>query len=192
MPSQDVIPTCATCKQSFCAAHRHPSSHSCSIQKSLSSKKVDAARALLSEHFPASSSRKTARRIPKAPTDLAKLAQWRKVELIKIRHRAIPGDFKEGLQSVPFEQRLHLRFINKGSGDEESILWFRKTMVAGKILDSLAIHAKIKSSEQLSLQLSKILDNGDTEVLLNDKAIGDQVEDGDRVTVTSILSSPSN
>ncbi|KAG6861753.1 hypothetical protein C0995_012758 [Termitomyces sp. Mi166 len=105
----------------------------------------------------------TSKRVAKAPTDPVKLAQFRKVELIKMRHRAISGDLKEGPQSVPFDQRLHLKF--KGGGDEENVLWFRK-----------------------SLQLNKILDNGDREVLGNNKPIGDLVEDGDTVTVTYVRS----
>lgn len=77
--------------------------------------------------------------------------QASKVQLIKMRHNALPGDPKEK-QSTPMDQRVHLKFT---TGEEESLIWFRKviwvswtvrpmifdsclqTVVVGRVIDFL-------------------------------------------------------
>ncbi|KAF5386629.1 hypothetical protein D9615_001765 [Tricholomella constricta] len=143
-------------------SHRHPSSHLCPVQAAASPEKTTAARALLAKNFPASSNKKAvSQRVPKIPTDPFKLAQYRKIELMKMRHRAIPGDPKDGPSSAPLDQRLHVKVAKDGGA--EQIFWFRK-----------------------GLQLIRFLANGDHQILLNDKAIVDQAEDGDTLVVAHI------
>ncbi|KAG5645850.1 hypothetical protein DXG03_005192 [Asterophora parasitica] len=90
--------------------------------------KSAAARALLAKNFPAASSSSSKKivspRIAKVPTDPVKLAQYRKVELMKMRHRATPGDPKDGLSSTPLDQRLHVKITDDGGA--EQVFWFRK------------------------------------------------------------------
>lgn len=57
------------------------------------------------------------------PRDPAKLVQWQKVELMKMRHRAIPGDPKDRNASIPPDQRHHVKVVTDNT---EKIFWFRK------------------------------------------------------------------
>lgn len=92
----------------------------------------EAARAILAKNFPstARSTKNTgtarqAARIPaKVPTDPIKLAQYQKLELMKLRHRAVPGDSKDEQTSVPSDQRIHVKVI--GESKTERFFWFRK------------------------------------------------------------------
>ncbi|KAG6829658.1 hypothetical protein H0H92_003901 [Tricholoma furcatifolium] len=99
-----------------------------------------------------------------------------------MRHRAVPGDPKEGRSAVPMDQRVHIKI---DANDSPKVLWFRKTMIAGKVLDLLAAHLKMGASSQ-PLQLSKFLENGGSQALQNDRPIGDQIEDGGALVVTPV------
>jgi len=58
------------------------------------------------------------------PTDPLKLAQYRKVELMKMRHRAAAGDSRiNSSSSVPIDQRIHLKIL---VDDIEKVFWFHK------------------------------------------------------------------
>ncbi|KAF8652747.1 hypothetical protein AX16_004244 [Volvariella volvacea WC 439] len=142
---------CTTCQLSFCVDHRHPISHSCTQRPtSNNTKPNEAARALLASHFPsASSSRSSIKSKPrtkagKVPSDPVKLAQYKKVELMKMRHRAISADPKEKA-TVPLDQRLFVRLqvIDK---PEPPVFWVRKTLITGKIIDILSVHAGFNTS----------------------------------------------
>ncbi|KAF8061042.1 hypothetical protein FPV67DRAFT_319621 [Lyophyllum atratum] len=175
---------CLQCNKSFCPVHRHQTSHSCTVSDTPPSEKTMAARALLAKNFPASSSRKVVpQRVVKVPTDPVKLAQYRKIELMKMRHRAIPGDPKDGPSSAPLDQRLHVKVVIEGGS--EKVFWFRKMTIAGKVLDFLTAHLKPKSSNESSLQLMKVLAGEDNHVLLNDRTLADQVEDGDTLLIAN-------
>jgi hypothetical protein len=63
----------------------------------------------------------------KVPTDPKKLAQFLKVELMKMRHRAVPADPKDKPGSIGIDQRLHVKVHCKGDHEPvEKIFWFRK------------------------------------------------------------------
>ncbi|KAF8197370.1 hypothetical protein BJ912DRAFT_72401 [Pholiota molesta] len=57
----------------------------------------------------------------KPPTDPVQLAQWQKMEVMKMRHRAVPADPKDKAASLPPDQRLHVRVM---VGEKENIFWF--------------------------------------------------------------------
>ena len=106
-------------------SHRHPETHSCSpnlksiVSGSLPQTKqntIPAYGLLLSKQsFQA--------RHKKIPTDPLKFEQYQKMESLKMRQRASPGDPKDKSAFVPPDQRLHLRiFID----DVERAFWFRK------------------------------------------------------------------
>ena len=59
-----------------------------------------------------------------------------KIELIKMRHRAIPGDPKDKLSSLLIDQRLHVKVkldIEKYAS-REGVFWFRKVEVVLSIV----------------------------------------------------------
>ena len=57
------------------------------------------------------------------PTDPLKLAQYKKIELMKMRSKATPADPKDKATSAPAEQRLT---VNVRYGQNEKVLWLRK------------------------------------------------------------------
>ena len=61
------------------------------------------------------------------PTDPKKLAQLQQVELMRMRHRAMPADPKDKPGSVGVDQRLHVKVSRRGDPEGvEKIFWFRK------------------------------------------------------------------
>jgi hypothetical protein len=97
------------------------------------------------------------KKFKRPPTDPAKLAQWRKLEVMKMRHKASPGDPKDKNSSLPPDQRLHIKLF---AGDTEHIFWFRRvrrsisiakaclkhsqTIGTGRALDLLVEQLKLK------------------------------------------------
>jgi hypothetical protein len=59
----------------------------------------------------------------KEPTDPAKLTAYRKVQIMKMRHKAVPLDSKDKSASPPLDQRLHLKVQHN---DQEKVFWVRK------------------------------------------------------------------
>lgn len=124
--------------------HRYPDAHECSGPIIVSSEalepgskayQVDAAKTLLAKNFPETNKPKDAGSLPasastskpKVPKDPAKLAKFKAVELIKMRHKAIPGDPKDKNISVPLDRRLHVFVSNEVAGEDQPVLmWFRK------------------------------------------------------------------
>ncbi|PSR75120.1 hypothetical protein PHLCEN_2v9305 [Hermanssonia centrifuga] len=114
-----------------------------------------------------------------------KAAQLRQVELMKMRHRAQPGDPRDKDKHVAVDQKLHLKvYIEEQEGDER-FFWFRKTMGTGKALDLLASQMGV-SSDTVPLYLVKVPISGseDRITLQNDKLLVEQVEDGMQVALS--------
>lgn len=180
-------PTCSQCRKSFCADHRHPESHDCPVTYTPGPQKSASARLLLAKNFPPSSGKAAPQRAPKIPTNLTKLAHYRKVELIKLRHQAVPGNPVDS-SYTPQDHRLHLRL--QVDEQTEKVFWFRKTTVTGKVLDCLASHLGMASSASHPLQLLKVSrsppQQGEKCVLLNDRAIVDNIEDGELLVVAAL------
>ncbi|KAF9451226.1 hypothetical protein P691DRAFT_663715 [Macrolepiota fuliginosa MF-IS2] len=125
--NETTAAACPTCKRSFCAHHRHPISHKCTSTTTLSqapaSTKNEKARALLAKVSSSSTAKAPFRRSTKLPTDPAKLAAYRKVEVMKMRHKSVPLDPKDMAASPPLDQRL---YIKVKQGDKEKVFWTRK------------------------------------------------------------------
>jgi hypothetical protein len=105
-------------------SHRYPDSHTCSsrVQPIIDPPRSENARAIFAKHFSSlsgTSKRQTLR--TKISINPAKLAQLQKIELIKLRHRALPGDAKDKSVSVPPDQRLHIKVAHT-----DKVFWFRK------------------------------------------------------------------
>jgi hypothetical protein len=102
-------------------SHRFPDLHDCTslVDKVANTKSIKGAPASTQRSAPIIPTRKP-------PSDPIKLAQWRKVELMKMRHRAKPADPKDRISSVPIDQRIHVRILKD---NEEKIFWLRKVSV---------------------------------------------------------------
>ena len=135
--------TCSTCHKSFCVkcisilfewdkfvliatlnSHRHPEAHSC-FPKSIVSGSLHQkeSKKKLQVDGLSSSKKSFQARHKKIPADPFKFEQYQKMESLKMRQRASPGDSKNDSAFVPPEQRLHLRI---SIDDVERIFWFRK------------------------------------------------------------------
>ena len=127
----------------FCpvSRHRHPTSHDCARDlvveaETAKTNKNELARSLLAKHFPtptpgASSPSSAVQTAPgKSPSsDPKKLAMVQKVQAMKMRQRAIPGDPKDRTTAVPLDQKVHVRVKLEGKPEGSnvgSVLWFRK------------------------------------------------------------------
>jgi len=113
--------------------------------------------------------------------DPKKLAQLQKVELMKMRHRAVPGDPRDKTASVALDQRLHVR-VTLDNSDQEKVFWFRKSIGAGKALDCIATHFSLSFSDARPLRLCKrALESDERESLAADKELAGQVEEGSQL-----------
>lgn len=172
LPAYDEI-GCAICHKSFCTDHRHPETHRCPSQpippKSKSSVVIQK-----SSRLPSA----------KPPTDPSKLLQWRKMELMKMRHRAVCGDPKDKTASLPPDQRLHVKIHHQ---DTDKVFWFRKNVITGRALDLLVNQLGLTFPESSHLKLCNIsLDKGESISLQNDQPLASQVEDGSMLAICPV------
>ncbi|KAI0060837.1 hypothetical protein BV25DRAFT_1827397 [Artomyces pyxidatus] len=116
---------CPRCTLGYCASHRDPAQHACPVPVPQAPPKNAAAHALLAKHFPSSAAAPRKAKT-KRPTDPAKLAQLRKVELMKMRQRAAPGNPKDPPGAVPADQRVHVVVRTDEPDVGEKTFWFRK------------------------------------------------------------------
>ncbi|KAF7796519.1 hypothetical protein EIP86_007698 [Pleurotus ostreatoroseus] len=187
---------CPRCTQAFCATHREPASHACTAPDPTQSttQRNAAGRALLSKLFPGKEAVNTtpssaepqaisAKRKAVSSTNPKKAAQMRQVELMKMRHKAQPGDPKDKDKSVPLDQKLHVKVHAEGQ-DEEKIFWFRKSMGTGKALDLLAPYFRLTTSTPLYLTTPSTDDTEDCITLKNDQVLSSQVEDGAQLVLS--------
>jgi len=113
--------------------HRDASQHACPVPEPVAPPKNEAAHALLAKHFSSvaastsSSNRVASAPKRKVPTDPKKLAQFEKVEFMKMRHRAVPADPRDKPGSIGIDQRLHVRVsCDDDLESAQKIFWFRK------------------------------------------------------------------
>ncbi|KAG2020621.1 hypothetical protein CC2G_005942 [Coprinopsis cinerea AmutBmut pab1-1] len=141
--------SCEKCHGSFCVQHRYPDTHNCAPIQDPTPGPESSARALLKKNFGSqmtgggTSKPKSSTRKKKPPTDPVKLAQWKKVELMKLRHRAVPADPKDKGTSPPVDQRLAVSVLYDG---EEKPFWLRKSVSGGKAIDMLSTQMKVRGS----------------------------------------------
>ncbi|KAF9792462.1 hypothetical protein BJ322DRAFT_47716 [Thelephora terrestris] len=179
---------CPQCGCSFCIEHRHPNSHDCLRRLAVEAEtaknnKNELARSLLAKHFPTSTSKTASpssssqmKPVNTPSSDPKKLALAQKIQAMKMRQRATPGDPKDKTANVSSDQRLHLQVKLEGN-DAVSVLWFRKTLIVGRAVDLLATHFKVRPPLQLALA-------GGNPFLLN-STLGEQTSDGALVVLSS-------
>ncbi|KAH9056634.1 hypothetical protein EDB87DRAFT_1687078 [Lactarius vividus] len=159
---------CARCKLGYCAA-----------------------RSLLysAKHFPnagAASSNRATTSTRKIPTDPKKLAQLQQVELMRMRHRAVPADPKDKPGSVGVDQRLHVKASYRGDREGvEKTFWFRKSVGTGKALDLLARHFNVRNTGPLLLYRRDMTNQGELVLLETDRLLREQTEDGCELVLSS-------
>ena len=129
--------------------------------------KNELARSLLAKHFPTPTSKATspsssvqAKPGKTQSSNPKKLAVAQKVQAMKMRQRAIPGDPKDKMATVSLDQKLHIQAKLEGSSGV-SVLWFRKVnaslrllvhavaeveqnIIVGRAVDLLATHFKVR------------------------------------------------
>jgi len=176
---------CPRCTLAYCASHRDASQHACPVPEPLAPPKNEAAHALLAKHFSgvsaSTSSYNKAASAPtrKVPTDPKKLAQFQKVEFMKMRHRAVPVDPRDKPGSIGIDQRLHVRVSCEGDPEAaQKIFWFRKTVGTGRALDMLARHFNVQTTTPLRLSRRKAAGQEEFIVLETDRLLREQIEDG--------------
>ncbi|ESK88430.1 an1-type zinc finger protein 1 [Moniliophthora roreri MCA 2997] len=164
--------SCPQCTNCFCVEHRHPVAHNCSVNVT-EKPRNEAARALLSKHFSAKASAKAAATATNAKP---KSAAQQKLEMMKMRQRAVPLDPKDRFSSLSVAQR---RFVKAKieSGAEEKIIWTQKDVTTGRVFDMLASHLCLPSSQWSRYRLCKVLED-EPLPLQNDKIFADEVDDG--------------
>ncbi|KAF9475318.1 hypothetical protein BDN70DRAFT_883851 [Pholiota conissans] len=168
--------SCAACHKSFCVDHRHPDTHQCPSV------------VIKTEEFKSKASLYTTKPFKlatrKPPTDSAKLAQWQKMEVMKMRHRASPADPKDKSASLPPDQRLHVRLM---VDEKEHIFWFRKTVVTGRALDLAVQQLKLSfpGNPPLNFHLLFQAEEGRDTPLQNDQVLANQVIDGCTLFISS-------
>ncbi|KAI0262970.1 hypothetical protein BC834DRAFT_828183 [Gloeopeniophorella convolvens] len=185
-----VTALCLRCKLGFCASHRDAAQHACPVPDPVAPQRNEAAHALLAKHFPGSgatvpASKPMSAPARKAPTDPKKLAQFQKVELMRMRHRAVPIDPKDKPGSVGVDQRLHVKVSGADSNAAEKVFWARKSMGTGKALDLLAGHFNTRTTGPLRLSRRSGGDPEELTVLETDKLLSEQVEDGCELIISS-------
>ena len=107
-------------------SHRHPETHSC--LKSIASGTLHRTEQKTIPVYGLSLSKQSFQaRHKKLPADPYKFEQYQKMESLKMRQRASPGDPKNKSAFVAPDQRLHLRISIDGV---ERVFWFRKVGLA--------------------------------------------------------------
>lgn len=112
----------------LCYSHRFPSAHSCpGVADGQPSDRTDTARELLLKNFSASKIVPSVQK-PRILTtkDPKKLAQIQKVELMKMRQKAQPGDPKTGSSSIPIPERHYILAKSDAENDSFRPFWFIK------------------------------------------------------------------
>jgi hypothetical protein len=88
---------------------------------------LDIAKALLAKNFPELEVAKLASASSPASPIVKSVAKpkMRAIELMKMRHKATPGDPKDMASSVPMDRRVHIH-VSSNTVQTPVLLWFRK------------------------------------------------------------------
>ncbi|KAL9714887.1 hypothetical protein Ac2012v2_001547 [Leucoagaricus gongylophorus] len=106
-----------------------------------------------------------------------RLAAYRRVEVMKMQHKAVPLDPKDKLASPPLDQRLHIRVQYC---EQDKIFWVRKTLIAGRALDFLCVQFDIKNNEFPTRLFQQ---NSETQIR-NDAVLLEQIDDGSTLIIS--------
>ncbi|KAG8983482.1 hypothetical protein FRB94_010055 [Tulasnella sp. JGI-2019a] len=193
------------CKNS----HRYASSHACpgSAPGLDADEKNAKAKALLAKAFPSMGEAKATKPAtspspissPSAIQSARKkplTASQKKVELMRMRHKAVPIDPRFERKGVTIPSLENRRFfkakaLDKGAESEEKVFWSVPDMIGGRVLDNLGRILKVGNGNSPT-QLQRLVDDvtGGSSVepieLQLSVPIGEQTEDGDTLLLVII------
>ncbi|KAG8953918.1 hypothetical protein FRC04_000901 [Tulasnella sp. 424] len=132
--------------------------------------------------------------MPPKPKDPAKEARLRKVEVMKMRHQAVPVEAqyaRVGATLPPVDRRRFFKArceTTTSGGETGSVVayWVTKDVIAGKVVDRLVALLKAAPNATgygLEVQGPSVELEGGRKLVELSKPIGEQVEDGDTVVV---------
>ncbi|CAE6517229.1 unnamed protein product [Rhizoctonia solani] len=162
--------SCDACRGVYCVSHRHTDAHQCVPVARPTDKKAKA-QALLTKLFP---DVKSQSRPIKKPTDPAKAAKLRAIELMRMKHRAIAADPRSSAQP---QDKVHLQVV---WGTSEKVLWFVRTVITGRAVDLAARTLNVSREDGRGMVFET---DGR---LKNEMELGGQVEDGDTVRLVKV------
>ncbi|CAE7229484.1 unnamed protein product [Rhizoctonia solani] len=171
--------SCDTCRGIYCVSHRHTDAHNCVpiVSNKPETDNKTEAQALLNKLFPDVKSTAGASRPTKKPTDPAKAAKLRAIELMKMKHKAVAADPRSSAQ---VKDKVHLKVV---WGTSEKVLWFVKMVVTGRAVDLAARILSISREDGRGM----VFTLGETDdTLKNEVELGAQVEDGDTVRLVKM------
>ncbi|KAG8993653.1 hypothetical protein FRB90_000643, partial [Tulasnella sp. 427] len=205
-----VPAVCDGCGGAFCVTYvqGEPKAHKCIPKTAVVTEDKNAtAKALLAKAFPKSATASSAaspptgsetsdvvqqegsgNSMPPMPKskDPAKEAQLRKVELMKMRQKAVPveSQFTRSGSTVPsVDNRRFFNARDAGAPGNPSVAyWATKDVIAGKVLDRLVTLLKVASNAdgyKLEVQGANV-ERKNAEL---SRPIGEQMEDGDTLVV---------
>lgn len=109
--------------------HRHPVSHKCTVSTLAAGPSIvtknEKARALLAK-MSSPTTKSPLKQTSKPLTNPAKLAAHHRVEVMKMRHKAIPLNPKDKATPVPLDQRLHIKVQHD---DKVNVFWVQKVCI---------------------------------------------------------------
>ncbi|KAH7341102.1 hypothetical protein B0J17DRAFT_654178 [Rhizoctonia solani] len=171
--------SCNTCRGVYCVSHRHTDAHNCVpvVSGEPGADKKTEAQALLNKLFPNVKSQGGASRPVKKPTDPAKAAKLRAIELMRMKHKAVAADPRSSAQPG---DKVYLKVV---WGTSDKVLWFVKRMVTGRAVDLAARILGVSREDERGM----IFTPGETDgALKNEMELGAQVEDGDTVRLVKV------
>ncbi|XP_073233796.1 AN1-type zinc finger protein 1-like isoform X3 [Porites lutea] len=138
--SCDLVPVlCEHCHNNYCVRHRHQTDHKCSAlpDKQARIKPEDRIKEIIGKEL---------NKEKKGPGGMRNERRAAKVALMKIKMKAI-GD-----PSVPQDERVYLRVLMPlGNKEREQPMFFSKYWTIGKIIDKIAVAAKLKNENNVNV-----------------------------------------
>ncbi|KAG9040721.1 hypothetical protein FS837_000268 [Tulasnella sp. UAMH 9824] len=208
--SERVPAVCDACGGAFCV--REPKSHSCIPTTAVATEDKNAkAKALLAKAFPASKTASSAESAPSGsvtsgtvpnpdptsspkPKDPAREARLRKVEVMKMRHQAVPVEAqfaRSGATLPPVDKRRFFKARYAGGGETTTTgsvvaYWVSKDVIAGKVVDRLITLLKVApNTDGHKLEVQGTSVEEERKLVELSRPIGEQVEDGDTLVVVA-------
>ncbi|CAH3139182.1 unnamed protein product, partial [Porites lobata] len=143
--SRDLVPVlCEHCHNNYCVRHRHQTDHKCSAlpDKQARIKPEDRIKEIIGKEL---------NKEKKGPGGMRNERRAAKVTLMKIKMKAT-GD-----PSVPQDERVYLRVLMPlGNKEREQPMFFSKYWTIGKIIDKIAVAAKLKNENNVNVTEKKL------------------------------------
>ncbi|KAH8117156.1 hypothetical protein DFH11DRAFT_1851374 [Phellopilus nigrolimitatus] len=186
-----VPAVCIQCSRSFCAEHRFPTSHSCPGSMTSVAPRNEAAKALLAKYFSSQSAESKPSSVSptsspaltlKTAKNEKKSEQMRKIQWMKMRQSALPGDLKTDRAPIDMSERIYVQ-VKLANTDAYKVFWFCKTISTGRAFDLLQQRLAVSSSNIWQLLKELPEDDQRRSSLAYDKPLSEEVEDGCKLLI---------